>query len=46
MLNRDGITNGKEANFQQNFDKGFLEGFCSGYAIGQYKGAILYVFSK
>jgi flagellar biosynthesis/type III secretory pathway protein FliH len=43
---RDGITNGKEANFQQNFDKGFLEGFCSGYAIGQYKGAILYVFSK
>jgi hypothetical protein len=43
---RDGITNGKEANFQENFDKGFLEGFCSGYAIGQYKGAILYVFSK
>jgi hypothetical protein len=42
---RDGITNGKEANFQENFDKGFLEGFCSGYAIGQYKGAILYVFS-
>ncbi|XP_044265177.1 uncharacterized protein LOC123011671 [Tribolium madens] len=36
----DGLSNGKDSNFQDYFDKGFTLGFFSGYQIGHYKGAV------
>ncbi|EFA06277.1 hypothetical protein TcasGA2_TC009143 [Tribolium castaneum] len=35
----DGLSNGKDSNFQDYFDKGFADGFSNAYLIGHHKGA-------
>lgn len=42
----EGLSNGKDSNFQNYFDLGFSEGFRNAYQIGYYKGAVLYVFGS
>lgn len=37
---RDGISNGRESNFQSSFDEGFRYGYFNGYAMGRYKAAL------
>ncbi|KAJ8963185.1 hypothetical protein NQ318_018651 [Aromia moschata] len=37
---REGISSGRESNFQEYFDIGYKEGFKNGYALGKCKGAL------
>ncbi|GJQ66442.1 hypothetical protein Trydic_g4446 [Trypoxylus dichotomus] len=37
---REGISDGKDQNFQKYFDEGFKEGFLNGFRLGRHKGVL------
>ncbi|CAH1169850.1 unnamed protein product [Phaedon cochleariae] len=38
---RDGISDGRDSNYQKSFDTGFQEGFKNGFLLGKHKGILL-----
>ncbi|GLV43362.1 uncharacterized protein CBL_03905 [Carabus blaptoides fortunei] len=43
---REGITAGRDSNFQTSFDAGYSEGFKNGFALGTYKGVLSFTDSN
>lgn len=42
---REGISDGRDGNFQKSFDIGYQQGFQNGYMLGKYKGILAAQFS-